>query len=123
MSYGYHSDPPAWLPCAGLIGIVVIVGGLFALIVSIEREQRARRTPPPAATVATVSTGVANIEATGRYLVETVETSWDLCDSQSALVKWIAAHPDLRIVDVIPIGGGVNGATNGFVILAEARTP
>lgn len=127
MSYDSNSDGPM-IGCVIVIIAMVLAAVLWLFLALAEHREavRAANTPPEPAMVATVNSGAAHPgspEATGRYVVETLPIVPSLRDAQVPLVAWIADHPDLRLVEVIPLGGGVDGITNGLIIVAEARQP
>lgn len=118
MSY-YDKNDPWWIHCV----FIVIFGGIILAVIFWDEDARQQaNTPPTAATVAIVST--CSVEATSHYVVETITTSHELRDAQVALTTWLAAHPDLRIVEVIPLTEVLhgNGGTHGLIIVAEVRS-
>jgi hypothetical protein len=133
--------PPAGCICGGLLAALGIFGLAFFFIIRDERERKranetylkevqeryvAQNTPPAIVTVATVNTGngAPSLEATSHYVVETIPTIGTLAEAQIPLVKWLAAHPDLQLVEVIALPRTDHGwaGVNGFIIVAEPRT-
>lgn len=96
--------------------ILLVILTLIVAITLIVWEEKLNQTPPQAVTISTSPDGV---EVTSRYVVETVKMSKNLRDAQSSIVEWITTNPNLRIVQIIPLGD--SNTPNGIIIIAEGR--